>query len=234
MNLIKLDWDTSFFEKPVFKCDITNFIEFEMAQSQLPSPALCYFFSKQKISTLDKYLFDEKVIFRLQTNTYTRVQQQTTSVECKTVKEQPIALFSIASLATTSSQHSRFRKDPEIPNKKVDELYLKWVEKAYQQPKNHEIFLAYADRVLAGLISCTVKDDKMTIELVSTLPEFQNRGIGSYLMTAILNFAKGNGIEEIYVTTQLDNTPACRLYKKYGFKVYDNSYVYHYHKDKKN
>ena len=50
--------------------------------------------------------------------------------------------------------------------------------------------------------------------------DFQHRGVGTALMTAMLDLADNwLGLRRIELTVYVDNTPAIRLYEKFGFSV---------------
>jgi RimJ/RimL family protein N-acetyltransferase len=52
----------------------------------------------------------------------------------------------------------------------------------------------------------------------SVLRTYWNRGIGSYMLAYLINWAKQNGtIRKINLRVRVDNLPAIHLYEKYGF-----------------
>lgn len=53
---------------------------------------------------------------------------------------------------------------------------------------------------------------------ISVLKEYWSNGVGSVLMEHTLNFAKGQGIEQVELTTVSENARAISLYKKFGFR----------------
>ena len=53
---------------------------------------------------------------------------------------------------------------------------------------------------------------------VSVLKEYWGKGIGSQLLTSILEFAKENSFEIIDLQVRSDNLRAIRLYEKHGFE----------------
>jgi len=53
---------------------------------------------------------------------------------------------------------------------------------------------------------------------ISVAKEYWNRGIGSRLLDAILDFAGENGFEMIDLQVRSDNAAAIHLYEKYGFR----------------
>lgn len=47
--------------------------------------------------------------------------------------------------------------------------------------------------------------------------EFRNKGIGSLLVDKVIDYAKTNNIKKIWLWTQVELTPAIKLYEKKGF-----------------
>ena len=52
---------------------------------------------------------------------------------------------------------------------------------------------------------------------ITVLKEYWGKGIGSRLMEMMIDFAKENNIELIYLEARADNERAIRLYEKFGF-----------------
>lgn len=62
---------------------------------------------------------------------------------------------------------------------------------------------------------------------IGVLPSFQNKGVGSGLMKYITNFAKTKNFSEVFVITDKQNQPACRIYEKTGYtNEIENEIVY--------
>lgn len=53
---------------------------------------------------------------------------------------------------------------------------------------------------------------------ISVLREYWNKGIGSRLLSEIIDFAKENSFEIIELQVRSDNAAAIHLYKKFGFQ----------------
>ena len=53
---------------------------------------------------------------------------------------------------------------------------------------------------------------------ISVLKEYWNHGIGSQLLSEIINFAKENSFEVIDLQVRSDNSAAIYLYEKFGFQ----------------
>jgi RimJ/RimL family protein N-acetyltransferase len=50
------------------------------------------------------------------------------------------------------------------------------------------------------------------------LPEFRGQGLGSKLLSAVLDHAKKFGLEKVELNVYTSNTSAIALYKKFGFE----------------
>lgn len=70
---------------------------------------------------------------------------------------------------------------------------------------------------VAALIK--MEDDEYDYELakMGVLPAAQGKGIGNYLMQAIINKAKSLNAKKLYLESNRVLGPAIHLYKKYGF-----------------
>ena len=63
-------------------------------------------------------------------------------------------------------------------------------------------------------------DNKYTATLgIVVSDKYKNKGVGSHLMTRLINRAYENGVDKIVLTVFADNKPAIRLYQKHGFAL---------------
>ncbi|MFB6092305.1 MAG: N-acetyltransferase family protein [Haloquadratum sp.] len=56
---------------------------------------------------------------------------------------------------------------------------------------------------------------------IFVLQAYQEAGIGTHLMKALLGYGAENGVEKVWLTVERWNNPAVGLYKKIGFEVCD-------------
>lgn len=63
-------------------------------------------------------------------------------------------------------------------------------------------------------------------------PEYQNRGIGSALLTAIIDVFRGMGVSEIMLEVRVGNVKAKRFYERHGF--YTTGIMEKYYNDGEN
>lgn len=70
-----------------------------------------------------------------------------------------------------------------------------------------------------GYISFTVILDECQIVNVAVSPSARKMGIGSRIMTSFLDFLKEMNVASVYLEVRESNTPAIKLYEKFGFEV---------------
>jgi GNAT superfamily N-acetyltransferase len=229
-HLKKLQWDTDFFKKSIYRLDLNSEAELNNLDQAVPTDSCTYIFSSDRIESLTPILFDEKVTFKKNVKDI-EVQETTGNVKCFLLMNPAEVSFDILNeLSIISSASSRFRNDKSFASEDVDQLYHLWIKKAYADQQNHFIFIATIDQKIAGMYSCKRQEQSLIIELVATLPQYQKQGVGSALMTTVMNYAREKDFENDFVTTQLGNEGACRLYTKHGFAQSSLLYTYHFHK----
>jgi ribosomal protein S18 acetylase RimI-like enzyme len=60
------------------------------------------------------------------------------------------------------------------------------------------------------------------------IPEYRGRGVGTKLLSSVLDHAKRSGLEKIELYVYTSNTPAIALYRKFGFL--EEGIIKHYRK----
>lgn len=89
---------------------------------------------------------------------------------------------------------------------------------------NSTVFGVYhIDRII-GLATLTQESGvkfshKASLSSVFIEPEFQQKGVASNLLSAIIEYSKKH-VEQILLTVAEDNKPAIHLYRKFGFETY--------------
>ena len=86
------------------------------------------------------------------------------------------------------------------------------------------VFGAYHENRIIGLATLTQENGvkfshKASLSSVFIEPEFQQKGVASNLLSAVIEHSK-KYVEQILLTVADDNKPAIRLYKKFGFETY--------------
>ena len=86
------------------------------------------------------------------------------------------------------------------------------------------VFGAYQKNKIIGLATLTQENGikfshKASLSSVFIEPEFQQKGVASILLGAIIEYSEKH-VEQILLTVADDNKPAIHLYKKFGFETY--------------
>jgi len=72
------------------------------------------------------------------------------------------------------------------------------------------------DRVL-GYAGVMVTDGEADVQTVAVAPTAQGRGLGTTLLTALLDRAAEQGARRVTLEVRADNAPAIALYQRHGF-----------------
>src|SRR5262245_65194905 len=62
-------------------------------------------------------------------------------------------------------------------------------------------------------------DQQRTEIAIFLCQEFRNQGIGTRLTEATLTYARQKGLRHVWLSVEVNNQPAIRVYRKMGFKV---------------
>lgn len=132
----------------------------------------------------------------------------------------------------TMNKASDFRKIRLSALKKAPEMFGSTYEAEVDKPlvffenslSSLTVFGAYHNKQIIGLATLaqetgTKFSHKATLSSVFIEPEFQQKGVASSLLSAVIEHSKKH-VEQILLTVADDNGPAIRLYKKFGFQTY--------------
>ncbi|MFB6087860.1 MAG: N-acetyltransferase family protein [Haloarculaceae archaeon] len=94
-----------------------------------------------------------------------------------------------------------------------------WLEALLDQGSYNVVALHEGSPVGHAIL---VPDDTGAYELaVFVLHDYQNAGIGTHLLEALLGRGQEAGVERVWLTVERWNEPAIALYKKLGFETCD-------------
>ena len=93
------------------------------------------------------------------------------------------------------------------------EKVLTWVYKKIEG-NIHEYTSIYLDNTLVGYYHFYEDKDKMELDDFYIFSEYQNKGIGSKVLSELIQTEK-----TIYLYVFVKNVKAIRLYERYGFKI---------------
>ena len=98
-----------------------------------------------------------------------------------------------------------------------------WPEHAYKQELEqnklaHYLVARFGERVV-GFAGTWLLVDEAHVTTFATRAEWRRQGVGERLLIALLDLAQARGASEATLEVRPTNTPAIRLYEKFGFKV---------------
>lgn len=82
------------------------------------------------------------------------------------------------------------------------------------------IWVAECDRQLAGMAAMAVSSDVAELEEFMVEPQFQGRGLGAALMSAVVSECRSPGVKSIGLDTDPHAEP---VYRKLGFSTVGQS-----------
>jgi len=108
--------------------------------------------------------------------------------------------------------------------------YAKWVPLIGREPKpmqadydhavrEHRVDLALLDGTLCGLIETIDEPDHLLIENVAVAPDYQNRGLGRWLIAHAERLAAALGHAETRLYTNAGFAENVALYRRLGYRI---------------
>lgn len=115
--------------------------------------------------------------------------------------------------------------------KYVEEYWGTWNDKEQQirfkssidRNKNYTYIIIYENKKIGFYQGKLINKDTYYIENICIIPEYQGKGIGTKILSDIIEKYKEYNIEIQY----FKNNPVGNLYKKLGFNIYDET-EFHY------
>ena len=143
----------------------------------------------------------------------------------------------ITEIASKSFLYSRFHQDPNISKNKASKIKSEWIKNFFNGKRGDKLFVAVSEKnsEVIGFILLIEKENfllktkDIVIDLISVNAKFKQNGIGLALIKYAANYYK-SATKKFRAGTQAVNIPANRLYQKLSFKLYETSYVFHFHK----
>lgn len=224
----KLDWESTFFEKNIAGIDIPPKQSGKILCDQDFDLIVVNQSDDTVIEIPDFTLtFEEqKVIFTKELSNISSIYHQ----DILDTDNYPRTPNFFYPLAYESGKFSRFRLDPIFGEHKFKLLYEKWVENSLNKTFAEKIFFIEQDGVCIGFITVQISNGIGKIGLIATLPQMQGKGLGRKLLETAEYYCISNGIYNLHIPTQYENTPACNFYKKMGYQINQRFYIKHFWK----
>jgi len=80
-----------------------------------------------------------------------------------------------------------------------------------------KFYTAVKEKRIVGYIVCWLSDKTAHIYNISVKKDYQNQGIGSFLLEYLLEELKKDGFNTVVLEVRKSNLKAISLYKKFGF-----------------
>jgi ribosomal-protein-alanine N-acetyltransferase len=100
----------------------------------------------------------------------------------------------------------------------VDAWPLELFFDEFEQVETRQYSIAEDDGRLVGYCGVMVVGTTADIQTIGVLPEYEGQGIGTAMMTSMLDEARRRGARETLLEVREDNPRAQRLYERFGFE----------------
>jgi len=228
----ELKWDSDFFGYKVGKLDLQNSIDFDFNFLTEPYRLIYSFInpinseaSKKLIEIGGKFL-DRKTEYKLNLSESEVKKIKNENLNFKFLSENDLN-EELVSLSYEAGKNSRFKLDSNFVNNEFEKLYDVWLKKSLNKEIAFETIGMYQFEKLIGFITLSKKYDGANIGLISVHPEYQNKGIGSDLLNYCFDYLKNKNYDFLYVTTQGLSEQATNFYERNGFKLLNQTDIYH-------
>lgn len=107
-----------------------------------------------------------------------------------------------------------------------------WSEKSFNDAISSDkidVYTIETDGEICGFYCLMIINEEAELLNIAVAASHRRQGLGDKLMTHALSLAKSRGVKAVYLEVRESNTPARRLYEKYGYialGVRKNYYAY--------
>lgn len=231
MELKALDWDSAFWNIPIFSLTIDSEDNWENVVRKVnESPAaLVYLYIPVNVeferlinSNHDIVLRDEKLTYGMDISNLPCLSDNSI-IE---FEGNPNTEF--FELSRNAGLYSRFKSDERL-NYKFNELYDLWLLNSVNKLIADKVFIyKEEENNIAAFLTASVKNQTGTIGLIATHEDHRGKGMGQKLINHLHHWYLTHKINYSTVITQKENIGACRFYEKIGFKLIKEELVYHW------
>lgn len=225
-----LEWDTDFFGYSIG--EISNFERNNLIhllnQSKGKYKLLILktdpldFESNDECVSNKGILIDEKLTF-LKMNASQEFCENEASLYQKNLVTEDLVL-----LSKQSGEYSRFKLDKNFENNEFEKLYEKWIENSINKEIAKETIIIEAESKIVGVLTLGIKNQRADIGILAIDEKHRGKGFGFQLVEKAFCEMKNLDMKDIQVVTQKANINACNFYRKMGFTLEKQEYVYHF------
>ncbi|NUT42517.1 MAG: ribosomal protein S18-alanine N-acetyltransferase [Thermoactinospora sp.] len=87
-----------------------------------------------------------------------------------------------------------------------------------EQPRTRHYVVAEVDSEIVGYAGMAAAADQADVQTIAVLAAHRTRGIGSSMLTVLLDEARKRGAIEIFLEVRSDNPGARSVYERFGFE----------------
>ena len=132
----------------------------------------------------------------------------------------------LISLSQEAGLKSRYNKDSRL-NFKFEKMYETWINKSISRKLADEVYVYEKNKKIIGMITIVEKSDNAEIGLIAVSKDSRGTGLGTKLLESVENWGYNRNLKFVTVSTQKENTEACKFYKKNGFLISNETFIYH-------
>lgn len=223
-----LEWDSNFFGIKVARID-----------SNLNKHNIINVFSQLNCEGVDLVYFNSRFLVGEDKNYKNYLLDKRVSLLKKLKDKKPwddrVKLFSgnvptgkMIELSRRVAQNSRFYFDPNIPEKKVYEMYEIWLKKSISKEMATDVLVYENENGILGFATIKIlSNDKALIPMLAVDRNFEGLGISFMLMQAIETFLLNKGCDYLVSETRAKNLRALKVYKRFGITCEPSHYINH-------
>jgi len=131
----------------------------------------------------------------------------------------------LMNLMMEGGARSRFGVDPKISQEQYRRLMKQWITDSV---RDNDIFTIRKNEKIVGFISLNERNNRGNIDFIAVDKDFRGKGLGRSLLFKALEWCTLKGYDFIQAVTQKENTVACKMYEKMGYRVEKTENFYHF------
>lgn len=131
-------------------------------------------------------------------------------------------------LAIQAGLYCRFRVDRRIPEEKFQDLYKLWIRNSTNKQMADVVLIARHAGKIVGMVTVKEKNGAGDIGLIAVDADMRGNKLGITLVRAAQEWSRKRGLKLAQVVTQGENTAACKLYERCGYRAAQTENFYHF------
>lgn len=171
-----------------------------------------------------------EIILQIVPNAFSKIYDDMPALSGGIVIEKAKSVPKGAYLLGAEFSRSRFHLDRNIPKRKADEVWIRYIKNFTLGARRHLFVAKIAKKTAGGIFIDQISEGGACVSnffSVSVRKEYQRRGIGSALVRCAIDWALRQG-HIVTVETQMNNIEALNFYMKNGFlKTRKAHFIFH-------